>query len=31
MSMIEDRKKQLRELTWEFRDTLWSPRTYKYD
>lgn len=31
MNMIEDRKKQLKELMWEFRDTLWTPRDYKYE
>ncbi len=30
MSMVEDRKKQLNELIWEFRDTLYTPIDYKY-
>ena len=29
-SMIADRKKQLNELMWEFRKTLYTPRDYKY-
>ncbi len=30
MSMVADRKKQLNEFMWEFRETLYTPIGYKY-